>query len=252
MRSVSVCRGAALPYDSDPVKAFTEATVAVCYQADGDDLPAEVRGRDNALVVIKESGIDAPSAWHSCEVDGAPDKFEVQPFTILSAQKPHEFVDKEQDQTLYFYPKSAGLTMNALIIDLTGFAKKGDLLHYRLRRPGLHQPTKFIVEVECPNGLRTKALELIRDRERLQFRPWRSAEPEGVGNSVRDEALQGAARDADGDVYSVPNSEASDRGPDSTGSSPRANKRKRPVGGDDVEGRGDADEGDQRRRRLPS
>ncbi|KAK8146250.1 hypothetical protein G3M48_003376 [Beauveria asiatica] len=92
----SVCRGAALPYSSDPVQAFTEATVAVCYRAEGGrDLPKEFRGRDNALVVIKDSGVEQLSRqWLSCQVDGPPKGFVVHLHVIVSEREPYTYEDE--------------------------------------------------------------------------------------------------------------------------------------------------------------
>ena len=250
--SVSVCRGAALPYDSYPVEAFEQATMAVCYQADGGkDLPPEVRGKDNALVVIKPGGSDVLSTYHSCHVDGDPKKFAIEPYTILSSQKPHEFVD--EGEIFYFYPKRAGLTMNALIIDLTGYAEEGDRIRYRFQCPDSGRPTEYIVEVRCPKGERTQDVELLRDRERIQFRfARRPTVRELPESSLRDDALQGAARaaarEADRDEYSVPESEPSDLGSSSVQHSPRATiKRSGAEAGDPTQR-----EVRQKRRRLPS
>lgn len=249
--SVSVCRGAALPYDNNPVNAFRQATVAVCYQADGGkDLPHEVRGKDNALVVIKPRDSDVLSTWYDCQVDGPPKKFAIQPFTILSSQKPHEFVDK--GQKFDFYPKRAGLTMNSVMIDLTGAAEENDWVRYRLRRPNSQQPTEYIFEVECPKGGRTQEVQLLRDRERIQFQLVRRSTIQELPDSSLDDALQGAARaaasEADGDVYSGPDSEPSDFNSSSVQHSPRANKMRYGAEAGDGIQRGVR----QKRTRVPS
>ncbi|OAA39762.1 hypothetical protein ISF_09841 [Cordyceps fumosorosea ARSEF 2679] len=239
---VGVCRGAALPYNSDPVQAFTEATVAVCYRADGGrGLPKELRGKDNALVVIKNSGVEKLSKqWLSCQVDGAPKKFVVHLHVIVSKRKPYTYED-ETNSTLYCYPKAAGLTMNALPINLEGHAKDGDRIEYMISQPDPRKPTAVAIEVKCPNGRVATQCELIKDRERLQLRLVK-----GRTFQDHDEVLQLAARaDGQGDAYDGPDTEP-EEGSTSVQLPLHANKR-----GQENGGKASPPGKSQKRRRLP-
>ncbi|OAA44446.1 hypothetical protein ISF_09640 [Cordyceps fumosorosea ARSEF 2679] len=184
----SVCRGAALPYNCDPVS-----------------LPKELRGKDNALVVIKNSGVDKLSKqWLCCQVDGAPKKFVY----------------------LCCYPKAAGLTMNALLINLEGHAKDGDRIEYMISQPDPRKPTAVAIDVKCPNGRVATQCELIKDRERLQLRLVK-----GRTFQDHDEVLQLAARaDGQGDAYDGPDTEP-EEGSTSVQLPLHANKRGQENGG---------------------
>ncbi|KAM3499186.1 hypothetical protein MY11210_009632 [Beauveria gryllotalpidicola] len=240
----SVCKGAALPYSSDPVQAFTEATVAVCYQAEGGrGLPKEFRGKDNALVVIKDSGVGMLSKqWLSCQVDGAPKKFVVHLHVIVSKLKPYTYED-ETDSILYCYPKAAGLTMNALPINLEGYAKDGDRIEYMVFQPDPQKPTAVAIVVKCRERTVTVQCELIKDRERLQLRL-----VQGRTLQDHDQLVQIAARaDCQGDACDDgPDTEPEEQGSTSVQVPPRANNKRGQGNG----GKASPREKSQKRRRI--
>lgn len=163
MRSASVCLGAALPYDKDPLPLFKNAIVAVCHKADGEPegLPPGIRGKDNALVVVKKKeGL----IEHYCNstVACAPSKFSINPYVITLKEELYNYSDDGVD--ILTYPKIARIPMGLLEINLKKLARKGNKIKYRFRHL---KSLVYIIELQFSKRSWIFPFTLSRDRERL-------------------------------------------------------------------------------------